>query len=235
VYVPHRKELSFFDANSIRSLINLLPEPMGEELTKAWNGKLKYLFSANDEHLRLEMDKANCSATALDNLLRLRFWHEFNRSQDEDWQRPTMDFPLILGRDIARENFYDHYIKNHYKLIYMLTPPMLYRHELTCALQASLAKLHSFVAHAQPYNPRTGQVRAATLDRLLQVHKVLESRAALAQGISPPIPRGKNTKRRIIDPPVPEVLTPAQRLENEKKRAAELEALRTTDFKKQKK
>lgn len=235
-HMHRRKELAFFDPNSKRSLANLLPGEMASQMRLVWNGELGELFHYNEHSLIAAMNRAGHGPDALDYTLRLRFWMEFNRCQDEDWQYPKLDLPLVLGRDIARERFYKFYIMNSYKLVFMLTPPVQYRQALECALQATTAKLQDFINQISLYDPGTKNPNGIAVDKLLKIHEMLATRVAQAQGVSGGGPkRGRPRAGEVTSetppPGVPRSLD--EQLEEMRSRNEELERLRSSDIKKE--
>lgn len=230
-----RKELAFFDQNSQRSLANLLPEEMLAQLQRAWDGDLGHLFQLQDHSLVAEMNRAGHAPEALDHILRVRFWLEFNRCQDEDWQRPKLDLALVLGRDMAREKFYRFYIRDHYRLIFMLTPPVQYRQALEHALQLSTARIIEFLEKVRTFDPATCEAKPASIDKVLKIHEMLIARVENVKGSGAGSRKGQGAKAIIPDAaPLPGIpRSVEEQLEDLRERNAELERLRGADIKKE--
>lgn len=234
-HIQRRKELAFFDPNSKRSLANLLPPEMASQMRLVWNGELGELFQASEAALLSAMARAGHPAEPLDHTLRLRFWIEFNRCQDEDWNHPKLNMALVLGRDIAREKFYKSYITDPYKLAFMLSPPVQYRQALEAALQTAMAKLQEFINKVELFN-EAGNVRPHSVDKLIKIYEMFVGRIERAQGVGgAKTLKGRGTKAIIPDeepsPGVPKSVE--EQLADLKARNEELERVRGADKKKE--
>lgn len=228
-----RKELAFFDPQSQRSLVNLLPEEMAVQLKRVWEGEHGSLFQLNDNSLVAEMCRSGHAPTPLDHILRVRFWLEFNRCQDQDWQRPKMDLPLVLGRDISREKFYKFYIHDDHRLVFLLSPPVQYRQALEHALQISTARLIEFLEMVRVFDPGTRDARPVAVDKILRIHEMLSKKIENSVVRGGENKKGQGAKAIIPDPPSGVPLSLEEQLEQALKRNAELERLKSSELKKE--
>lgn len=227
-----RKELAFFDEASARSLVNLLPERMASQLRLVWNGELGHLFSLAEPHLIDEMRRAKHSPAPQDQILRARFWYEFNRCQDDDWRRPKMDMALVIGRDMPREVFFGKYILNPYKLTYMLLPPVNFKTALEAALDASLSKVMAAVDKLEVFD-HAGDVKDRAYDKMLKTFELLHAKVNAAAGPAAGARRAKAKADPEEAPPPGIPISVEEKLAELRLRNAELERLRGADRKKE--
>ena len=228
----YRKELAFFDPNSARALVNLLPGEIATQLKLVWNGELGELFKYHDSSLVAAMSRAGHPPEPLDYILRLRFWFEFNRCQDEDWNHPKMNMAYVVGRDMPREKFYKFYITDPYKLIFMLTPPVQLRQALECALQDCALKIHHTVDKLKMFE-ENGSVNPASVDKLLRIFDALMRRVENSKVREASEKKGRGTKAIIPDPPPGVPVSLDEQIAFASQRVAELERLRGADAKKE--
>lgn len=232
-HLNRRKELAFFDENSARALVNLLPERLCSELRLVWNGELGGLFGLNEPALMAEMRRAGHPPAPIDQILRHRFWYEFNRAQDDDWRHPKIDMAFVLGRDIPKEVFFSKYITNPYKLALLFCPPVDYQTAVKAALTASLAQVMAAVDKLKLFDPNTGDVKAAAYDKMLKTYEILHAKV---NGVAGPAAGHRRAKARAEEPE-PSLVGPTLSVEEQlaelKLKNAELERIRGADLKKE--
>jgi hypothetical protein len=174
--VNRRKELTFLDAESQRSLVNLLPESFAKMLRHLWEGEHANLLSVSEHGLRKELRRRDRLPGPLDEELRFRFWHEFNRVQDEDDQRPKMEMHNVLGRAISKEQFYKFYITDPYRLAWLLCPPADYSAMVHANLMAIQYKISEIIQTPHMIGD-TGHIHADIVDRLIRIMESLHNKA----------------------------------------------------------
>lgn len=194
--------MAFFDLNSQRSLANLLPSLLVQEMKLLWSGKNQPLLALQDYALITHMTRRGHPPEPLDQILRARFWFEFNRCQDLDDRNPHMTMAHILGRDIAKEVFYQTYIKNPYKLAFMLCPPSDYATALNLGLAASTAKLLEVVEKLKMFS-EDGEIKPTAADKLMKINEFFHNRV---QGIE----SKKSKKGKGVQAVIPEEVSPGE-------------------------
>jgi hypothetical protein len=220
--IDRRKEMALFDIKSKRSLVNLMPPLVVHEMKMLWAGENQGLLTMQDYALITHMGRRGCPPEPLDLLLRARFWWEFHRCQDQDDRNPHMTMAHVLGRDIAKEVFYGHYIKNPYKLALLLCPPSDYAAALNLGLASSTAKLLEVVDKLKMFSA-DGEIKPAAADRLMRINEFFHKRLVAA-----------NAKREKDkpEPPKPEKAPPLITVKPEDVLAAELAEVEELELRK---
>lgn len=221
----NRRELVYFDENNPCSLSRILPEPFVQQLQLVWNSPLGPLLKLNERDLQKELSRASKLPTTVDRRLRLQFWFEFDRALDNPWHH-EMDMAYVLGRLIAKEVFYRHYLTDPYKLIYMLCVPTSYQLEVESCLLTSTEKIIEAITDGNVFAKGTKNILPQTLDKLIKVNEIMHERYMMfTHKITKPYGRGPGRpKKNIIEPdePIEVSLSLAEKIAQKK---AAIEAL----------
>lgn len=216
-HTHRRKELTFLDAESQRSLVNLLPEDFARQIQNLWTSEeFGFLLSVSELTLRRELRRRDKTPSAVDDNIRLRFWFEFNRVQDEESQKPKMDMHAILAREISKEVFYRYYITDPFKLAWLLCPPTNYKALCEQALTLSVHKLIEIIEtpHLQG---ETGYVHTDLVDRIVRIFESLHYKVN-GQQVQPKVGR---PRKKVDGEDASENSEPVESVEEQLRRIAE--------------
>lgn len=123
VEVQH--DLILLDETDERALINLVPRKVKDSILEIAQKHPEYL-EASEVSLQEELKPSE-----LDDRLRLLFWKEYNRAQD---QGVKMNMPNIYAPVMSRENFYTRVLVAPKRVAWMIKAP----EEYMTSLEASL-------------------------------------------------------------------------------------------------
>lgn len=118
-------DVVIFDATTERAVVNLVPNRVREAIESVVQDYPQYL-EASEVNL-YEILKP----TELDDRLRLSFWKEYNRAQDNGI---GMKMANVYSPIMSMENFYHKVLKNPDRVAWMIKPP----EEYMISLEASL-------------------------------------------------------------------------------------------------
>lgn len=135
-----RDELVFFDPKNPRSVVSLVPEMFAKRMQALWLSEDAYLLGYTEHKLRGELIRRGKSPTATDARIRLQFWLEYDRVQNEPKPR-EMEMAYVIGFLMAKEAFYIHYIQDNCALAWLLCPPVEYVHALEEILRESMERI----------------------------------------------------------------------------------------------
>lgn len=221
-----RREIALFDIENPRALGALVPDEMRVQMRLMAESDQGHLLGSVEYALRRELIRNNKEPTALDNRLRMQFWLEFDRTMLAPNFR-QMDLTMVTGRLITKEHFYKQYIKDHFKLAWLLCPPLTYAMRIEETICYAIDRIFDAL-HGHMINPQTQAIDVKVLDKVLQVVEKLER-------IRVSTKRGENVKREVPSEAqkatqfkpkeeVPAPVEPAVDLEKERAELAQLAA-----------
>lgn len=136
------KELSFFDETNPRSVVNLLPPAVGLQVRRLWRSEDGYLLGLSEYDLFKELRNKGRQPQAVDNMLRVKFWLEYDRCQETG--DPSMVMTHVTSRLIGRESFYKYFLTDPKRLAWMLCPSTDYRASMDEALSFGVLRIRKF-------------------------------------------------------------------------------------------
>lgn len=163
------KELSFFDEENPRSLIRLLPPAVAQQVRLLWKGDDGYLLGLSEYDLFKECRNKGRQPQAVDNMIRVKFWLEYDRCQATGDSQIFMTH--VISRTIGKEAFYKYFLTDTKRLAWMLCPSTDYRVQMEEALSFGVQKLRQFFEETDWTDT---SVRG--LERFLMAFRLLDER-----------------------------------------------------------
>jgi hypothetical protein len=167
--------VDLFTRTNERSLINLLPPEMQQLVWKAAKDR-EDLFKLDEREL-----KKIARPTPTDNRLRLAFWTEYNRVQEQGEKRMFM--VNVYAGICTHQNFYGRYLAYEHNVAWLLTPPSNYVAALNEMLVVGQDNLRQ-VLEVSPVDAQ-GEVNLKLAELQLKIYLAVELRTkgAVAQRI----------------------------------------------------
>lgn len=155
-----------------RSAISLLPE---EErfVIETHATRAPDIFKLSERILLNRMDTAGFKVSATENLLRNRFWLEYDHAI-------SGGFPLIRISEVIRgvcsfKFFRETFLSNQYLVAYLMLPPINFKTQQEETLMFALGKMRE-ILDLQAVSTETGQVDTKILRAQMAVYQILEKR-----------------------------------------------------------
>jgi hypothetical protein len=164
--------MSFFDESDPRSLVNILPEVIANRIRDLGRSPFGYLLNLDESALYRELARNNKMPKATDNVLRTKFWMEYDRAQG--CGDPLMNVSQIIGRTVSRELFYKHYTTDYLRFSWVLCPPLDYEAAMREALLVGVQKLRHFLDNAD-FSKDTS-LSSRNMQKFLTVFRLLDER-----------------------------------------------------------
>ena len=162
---PHLKRrfaLCFNDPDNARALSNLLPEAMVMQIRSTLASENARLFELTERGLLTELRRRDKKPDAVMHQLRLRFWLEFERVQDEDDRAYEMNMDYVLGRTVPKEKFYRFIITDPIWLAYILCPPAKFEECIELGLTLAINKINEFLENVELYKGTEANLEIVT-------------------------------------------------------------------------
>lgn len=214
--MKRREELVFFDPQNKRSIINLVPPEMAQRIRQLRNSEDGHLLGFTERKLRLELARRGKPLCANDERLRLQFWLEYERIQDDHDNKKKFDMSYVVGRIIGKEQFYTDYITDNCQLAWLLCPPVNYAQAIEQALLVSTNKIIEVI---EEVSAKEMYGSANQMNWLLRANKELHERHF---GIQKRAYQRKENDSEAEEVPTP-VLTPEELVLQKR---AQIEALK---------
>lgn len=130
--------VELWDSDNPRSVVNLVPEAVKAAMLRA-SEEMPQLFGLDDRTLWYAIKKIEGKGPSpTDNRLRLAFWNEYNRAQTLG---SRMEVTNIHAGVVARQYFYDRWLKYPVRVAWLLCPPSSYLIVMEEALQFGIEQL----------------------------------------------------------------------------------------------
>lgn len=158
-------DVVIFDSSDERAVVNLVPNKIKEAIQKIVQDYPEYL-EASEVNL-YEMLKP----TELDDRLRLSFWKEYNRAQDNN---VGMKMAYVYSPIMSMENFYHVVLKNPSRVAWMIKPP----EEYMLSLEASLNHGKNNLDKIMKMNlfDEDGNIKKAEASIFIKAYELLDNR-----------------------------------------------------------
>lgn len=129
-----------------RCLTAYLPDAMAQLVRGLKASENSALLSLSERQLIKQMVRAGKAPDSRDYTIKMRFWCEFERVQEESGAHPlSMNMALILGRAISKEAFYKHYATDPLQLAFILCPPENYAILLEQTLMRAMYRMAEYI------------------------------------------------------------------------------------------
>lgn len=178
----HREELVFFDPKNPRALVNMVPEAFAKRMKALINSPEATHFGLSEPRLKLELIRQGKCPTPTDNRIRLQFWLEYDRVQQEEL-RAGMNFSYVVGFAMAKELFYSHYIQCPWAMLWLLCPPVHYVTVLEDAIRHATDRLVEVLS--ADLKKSNGEYNFRMLEFILRSHERLHRQLIGMEGSSP--------------------------------------------------
>ncbi len=158
--------IDLFDLENPRSLINIVPQRLREamlrpDLPRGW---LEYPESNLMQLCEHHLDPR-------DYRLKLTFWDEYNRAQDENCM---MNLERVCKGSVSVNYFYSTVLKNPHKLIFMLQPHAHYQVSVRELLQLSLSKMREVMT--LPIVDGKGKPQLGVIKEMVKIFQIVDNR-----------------------------------------------------------
>lgn len=110
-----------WDKSNPLSVYNVIPDPLKIQLDKVSNSDIAYLLSFDEPELRKELKQRGQAPSSIDEVLRIKFWTEYDRVHMTRGDR--MWVTNIVSRVYDKATFYTEMLVNPYRLVWLLCPP----------------------------------------------------------------------------------------------------------------
>jgi hypothetical protein len=164
------KQLSFFEENNPRSLVNLVPPSVARQLRLLNEGPDSMLLGLSEFDLWKELRTRNRLPQAVDNMLRVRFWLEYDRVQANGEDKMIMAY--VLGRLIANETFYKFYIVDPRRLAWLCCPMVDYQSAMQECLSFGVMRIRQLFEDTD-FNAKDG---GRKFERFIMMFRMMDER-----------------------------------------------------------
>lgn len=137
-----RPEFSLADRADKMSIINLVPDAVGQAIEDALFTQ-EELFHKEERELWKELRSREQTPSPLDNRLRLKFWTEYDRVLGAGGKQMIM--ANVLGGLCSKELFYKKYLTHPHKVAWLVCPPTDYLTKASEALEFGLEQLRDIL------------------------------------------------------------------------------------------
>lgn len=182
------------DPENPRSVINLLTPGVRAQILSAIES-MPHLFQYDEHELYRALGKLKAQPSAIDNRLRLAFWSEYNRAQEND---DHMRGVSIYGGICTHQHFTERYLKRPEKVAWMLCPPTAYETMLEEALQFGVDQLRDILA--LPLTDERGKVNTSLAALKERIVARLDSRkfgSIVQRSLNVNMSEDKTTDKRL--------------------------------------
>lgn len=118
-----RPELDLWSPENARSVFNLVPAAVRNAFLAAKESD-PTLFTMEERQLRLNLQGKKRNPTPLDNRLRVKFWAEYENTQDH--LTASLSMAAVTSGLCTREYFYSYFLASPEKVAWLLCPPANY-------------------------------------------------------------------------------------------------------------
>ncbi len=167
----HAEEsITILDESDPISIINLLPAAIKERV-KIAAMKAPQLFTMGEEAFLAHAKSQIVHFDTTDEMIRDQFWIEYHHARAAN---TMINAVRVMAGAISKEGFYDHYMRNTWKVAWMLTMPLQYSRVLKRNL-TQLARNMSDLINKPLTDPETGKFDKSLAQMqiaLLKFHEV---------------------------------------------------------------
>ncbi len=186
------KGMTFFDESNPRSLISLLPPLIGKQVRLLWKSDDGYLLGLSEYDLFKELRRKGRQPQAVDNMLRVKFWLEYDKCQEMGL--PFMVMSNVTARLMAKEMFHKYFLTDPKRLAWMLCPSTDYKASMEEALSFGVLKMRQLFEDTDFSGAKDlGKFLSAfrLLDERLHGARTFPGKRAAAVGGQGPVEQGE--------------------------------------------
>lgn len=167
-----RGELDIFGEENPASVVNLVTDMVKKRAIEAQLAKPEY-FRLDERELYDQLGKDGLHPNPTDNLLRLRFWAEYDKSMVRGSKKIVM--ANVIGGICSKEYFYGRYLKDPSRVAWMLCPMISYESKMKEALDVSIMKMRK-IMDLDPW--KNGKLDTKLLDIQIKLMKIFDDRVS---------------------------------------------------------
>lgn len=191
----------FFDPKNPRAIVNLVPEALSKRIKDVFYSDDGFLFGFPEAKLRLELTRRGRAPTATDSRIRLQFWLEYDRVQNDRIRAQPMEMGYVIGFAMGKEAFYTHYLQDPCAIVWMLCPPVSYMAALDECLREAMERVRANL-QVEPVHPN-GEPNLKMMEYQAKVEREWYQRKAAVDRRTPvPPPEEKESEAPKVDPAV---------------------------------
>lgn len=142
------QEVEVLNLDNPKSVVSLLPEKVREKVLHAVTNHKEW-FNIDEGNLHLELRSNQKRPKAVDDILRMKFWLEYDRAVSHGLTK--MNLANVTAGIVSKEFFHSQYLREPSRVAWLLCPPMNY-----------LARLNEI--HYQAYCSLSEIIREPTTD-----------------------------------------------------------------------
>jgi len=139
-----RRPVTLWDAEDEKSIYNMTDERISKLFLEIKEKNADY-FTMDEDRLYKRLKSEKKKPTPTDNRLRYSFWSEYERAVSLGHGKMYMTH--VYGGVCTKEYFYDRYIRNPARLVWMLCPPTSYEVYVEEALNFGMAQLRKMLSY----------------------------------------------------------------------------------------
>ena len=124
-------------------MIRLLPKKIQDTAIASSQQNID-LFKMDEQSLYKHLREKKLLPTATDNQLRYRFWIEYDKAQSEHKQ--FINMAPVFANIMDKDTFYEDYLTKHYKMAWLLCPPLDYVAKAKEALDYGMQQLREILS-----------------------------------------------------------------------------------------
>lgn len=162
--------VSIWDHENPRSLVNIVPDKVGQAMREAV-AKTPDYFSLDEDKLYKLLRRENASPGPTDNRIRLKFWMEYDYAQSQG--KRVMDITRIIAGVCSWEYFYAHYLKSPSRVAWMTCMPTGYLIKAEEALEFGLEQMRDLLGQPHEVN---GRVDTKLGELKVKIYNMLDQR-----------------------------------------------------------
>ncbi len=165
-----RNPLDVADSTT-RSALSMLPEEE-QFIVEAHAGRNQELFKLSERQLLTRMEQAGFTVSATENLLRNRFWLEYDHAISGAY--PKIRLEEVIRGVCSFKFFRETFLSNQYLVAYLMLPPINFKTRQEETLMFALDKLRQ-ILDLSAIGP-TGQIDTKIIRAQMSVYQILERR-----------------------------------------------------------
>jgi hypothetical protein len=165
------QEIDLLNRENPRSVVNLLPDKLRERVLEIFLTHKDY-FSKPEGELKQLLKDNHKSPKKIDNILRLKFWLEYDRVQAFNKKKMNMSF--IMAGLVDTDFFHNWYFREPARVAWLFCPPVNYVACLEEAMYTNLDGLHEIASREIVDRHNNFDHKIASLK--IQLFKTLDER-----------------------------------------------------------
>jgi len=163
--------IKIWDESDQFSVISLVSQGTRENLIKR-KAEQEYLFNLDEFELHKELNRLGKRPNTTDHRMRLRFWSEYDLAMSE-YRR--MENKKIVAGSMSGEFYLNHYLKNPYRVSWMMCVPTAYDSKMSEGLSFALDQMRG-ILDAEMFD-EDGKLDVKVASLKVAIYKILDDRS----------------------------------------------------------